>query len=126
MGYDLHIVRTREWNDAYKKPILKNEVDALIASDAELSWSKTDYLDMRDEGSGRVIRYWMIEWNKRSTFWWYRDQIQHKNPSEREQIKMIQMARALKAMVVGDEGERYELHKSFFGEWSVTTIPLPK
>ena len=115
MGYDLHIVRTREWSDAYKKPILKSDVDALISSDRELSWSKTDYLDMRDEASGRVIRYWMIEWNKRSTFWWYRDQIQHKNPNEREQIKMIQMAAALKAMVVGDDGERYELSRGFFG-----------
>jgi len=126
MGYDLHIVRTREWSDAYKKPIPKWEIDELIRSDKELSWSKTDYLDMRDEGSGRVVRYWMVEWNKGSTFWWYRDQIQHKNPDKREQIKMIQMAVALKAMVVGDDGERYELRTDFFGGRTVKTIPWPK
>lgn len=125
MGYDLHIVRTREWSDAYKKPIGKTEVDELIRSDKELSWSKTDYVEMRDQGSGRIVRYWMIEWKKRSIFWWYRDQIQITNPDEREQIKTIQMAATLKAMVVGDDGERYELRTGFFRAWTVKTIPWP-
>ena len=37
MGYDLHIVRTKDWTEAATAPITKQDVDALIAADSEVS-----------------------------------------------------------------------------------------
>jgi hypothetical protein len=125
LGYDWHIVRTREWAEASKKPITQNDADALIKADTELSWSKSDYIDMRDPKIGHTIRYSLIQWEKQSAFWWYRDQILCKDPNGPQQRKMIQMANALRAMVVGDEGERYELRKSLFDGEKIVVIPWP-
>lgn len=74
MSYDLHIVRTKDWLEASSAPITRQEVDALIADDPELAWSKEHYVDMSDN-SGTLTRYWMITWQGQPVFWWYRDQI---------------------------------------------------
>jgi len=124
MGYDLHVVRTREWSDASQKPILKSEVDVLISRDPELRWSQSDYLDMRNEKTGKATRYFLIEWKSQSGFWW--DQIFCKNPNDLQQKKLVQIAKILKAMVIGDEGERYEIVKGFFGGEKIVVIPWPK
>jgi hypothetical protein len=107
MAYDLHIVRTRDWTDAASAPITRQDVDALIAADSELEWSKADHVDMRDD-TGAVTRYWMINWRGQPCFWWYRDQIQCSGPNEAQQFKLTQMARALGAFAVGDDGETYD------------------
>jgi hypothetical protein len=99
-------VRTKNWLEASTAPITKSDVDALIAGDPELAWSTTDYVDMSDD-SGAVTRYWMITWRGQPCFWWYRDQIQCSGPDESQQSKLVQMARALRASVVGDDGEIY-------------------
>ena len=106
MAYDLHIVRTKDWLEASSAPITKRDVDNLIASDLDLAWSTTDYVDMSDD-TGAVTRYWMITWRGQPCFWWYRDQIQCSGPDEAQQSKLGQMARALNAFVVGDDGEIY-------------------
>jgi hypothetical protein len=108
MGYDLHIARTKDWTQAASAPITRHDVDALIAADAELVWSATDYVDMRD-AAGQVTRYWMIAWRGQPCFWWYRDQIQCSGPDEAQVSKLVQMARALNAYAVGDDGEIYPL-----------------
>lgn len=125
MGYDLHIVRTREWLDADADPILKQDVDALIEADAELSWSKSDYVELNNPSTGETIRFRSsaIEWNGMSQFWWYGNRISSKAPSDDQQKKMIKMARTLNAMVIGDEGERYDLRKRWFGREEVVVIP---
>lgn len=107
MAYDLHIVRTKNWLEASRAPITKSDVDALIARDPELGWSETDHVDMSDD-TGAVTRYWMITWRGQSSFWWYRDQIQCSDPDDAQQLKLGQMARALNAFVVGDDGEIYD------------------
>jgi hypothetical protein len=114
VSYDLHIVRTEDWLDAASAPIKIEEVDALISGDSELQWSTTDYVDMTDD-SGSVKRYWMITWRGKPCFWWYRDQIQCSGPDDAQKLKLVQMARALNAFAVGDDGERYELRRGFFG-----------
>ena len=114
MAYDLHIVRTANWLDASSAPITKDDLDTLIASDPELEWSTTDYVDMSDD-TGAVTRYWIITWHGEPCFWWYRDQIRCSGPDETQQLKIAQMARALKAFAVGDDGERYELQRGFLG-----------
>ena len=127
MGYDLHIVRTRQWVDADQRPITQDDVDTLIAADPELSWSKTDYLEATNPGTGDVIRITSrnqaIEWNGTSVFWWDRNGITCKNPHEREQMKMIRMANMLGAMVVGDEDELYTIRKRFFRRDLIVTEP---
>jgi len=108
MAYDLHIVRTEDWTEAANLPISKQDVDILIAGDSELAWSNTDFVDMKDE-AGILTRYFMITWQGQSCFWWYRDQIQCSGPDDAKQAKLVQMARSLKAYVVGDDGEIYPL-----------------
>jgi hypothetical protein len=110
MGYDLHIVRTKDWLEAATAPITKEEVDALVASDPDLAWSTTDHVDMSDE-SGAVTRYFMITWRGEPCFWWYRDQIQCSGPDDAQQSKLVQIARALNAYAVGDDGEVYPLEQ---------------
>jgi hypothetical protein len=107
MPYDLHIVRTDDWLDAAIDPITKEHVDALIALDPQLAWSTEDWVDMRDETTNQVIRYYMIHWNGKPTFWWYGDQITCSGPNEPDVMKMVEMAERLNANVFGDDGEAY-------------------
>jgi hypothetical protein len=106
MAYEVHVVRTRNWLDASCAPITKHDVDSLIAGDPELSWSTADYVDMGDE-TGTLTRYWMIAWRDQPCFWWYRDQITCSDPDDAQLSKLLHMAQALDALVVGDDGETY-------------------
>jgi hypothetical protein len=127
MGYDLHIVRTRQWVDADRHPITKADVDALIAADTELSWSTSDFFETTNPETGEAIRittrYYAIEWKGTITFWWDGKEIECKNPAESQQVKMIKMARVLRAMVVGDEDEIYTIRKRLFGPERIVTEP---
>lgn len=107
MAYDLHIVRTESWLDAARDPVTKEQVDALIAADPELAWSAEDWVDMRDGRGKKVTRYFMILWRGVPCFWWYRDEMRCAGPSEEQVGKMIAMAAALGANVVGDDGATY-------------------
>jgi len=106
MAYDLHVVRTQNWLEASSAPVTKQDVDALIAGDPELGWSTTDYVDMSDD-AGVATRYYMITWRGAPCFWWYRDEIRCADPDEAQQSKLVQMAQALDAFAVGDDGEIY-------------------
>ncbi|NIF85411.1 hypothetical protein F3J24_18040 [Comamonas sp. Tr-654] len=106
MAYDLHLVRTNDWLDAADVPVTKADVDALILSDAELSWS-ADYVDMQVDGE--VKRFHLIDWKGEPFFWWYQDQIKFNSPDQSALIKLVRMAETLNAVVVGDDGEHYAL-----------------
>jgi hypothetical protein len=121
MAYDLHVVRTKNWLESASVPITKPDVDALVASDPELEWSATDYVDMSDD-AGTVTRYYMIRWRGEPCFWWYRDQIQCAGPNDEQQLKLAQIARVLKGYAVGDDGERYELHKGLLGKEKLVVV----
>ena len=120
MGYDLHVVRTENWFDSETDPVTKAEVDHLILSDDSLAWSTADYVDMSDD-DGIVTRYYLICWNGQPTFWWYRSEITCKNPDESQVLKLLEIAKALGAMLVGDDCERYELGRSLFGRPKVVS-----
>jgi hypothetical protein len=62
MSYDIHIVRTDSWLDSAENPITKSQVDELIASDPQLTWSTDDWVDMSDD-DGQVTRHFFIIWN---------------------------------------------------------------
>ena len=110
MSYDLHIVRTHCWLDADEKPIAKSAVDTLIENDDELEWSATNWVDMVDDETGEVIRYFMIEWNGRACFWWHKNEITCSGPDEEQIRKLTELAEGLSAFVIGDDGEHYPPH----------------
>jgi hypothetical protein len=115
MGYVVHLVRTEQWFDSETDPVTKENVDKIVAADATLSWSESDYVEMTED-DGSVNRYYLINWNGEPVFWWYKSEIQCKNPNEAQLLKLVEMATALKAKVVGDDGERYECGKTIFGK----------
>ena len=125
MAYDLHIVHTKDWTEAASAPITKHDVDALIAADPELTWSTTNYVDMAD-GAGVTTRYYMIKWRGEPCFWWYRNQILCSGPDEAQVSKLVQMARALNAHAVGDDGELYPLEQSVTSPQQKPTPPPTK
>ena len=99
MSYDLHIVRTPSWLEAAESPITKEEIDGLVGADSELEWSTLDYIDMRNE-AGSVVRFPMIRWRG----------------------LLLQIARELKAQVVGDDGETYVLNRNWLGRERIETV----
>lgn len=121
MAYDLHLVRTNNWLDAADAPVTKADVDALILSDTELSWS-VDYIDMQVDGE--VKRFHLIDWKGEPFFWWYQDQIKFNSPDQNALIKLVRMAEMLNAVVVGDDGEHYTLVLLPNGDASVTSRQL--
>lgn len=123
MGYDVHIVRTENWLDANEMPITKSDVEALITSDAELSWSTTDYVDMSDDEDTFIARYFMICWNGNSCFWWYKNEVRCSMPEEEQIVKMVKMARLLNANVIGDDGEKYHIEQESSGKENLITLP---
>jgi hypothetical protein len=82
---------TKDWTQASQAPITKQQVDDLIASDPELKWSASDYVDMNDK-TGATTRYYMICWRGAPCFWWYRDKIECSSPDEPQQLKLTQIA----------------------------------
>jgi hypothetical protein len=124
MSYALHLTRTEDWTQAATAPITKPDVDALIAADPELAWSTTDHLDMKDE-TGAITRYFMITWRGKSFCWWNRNEIECSGPDDAQILKLVQMARALNAHAVGDDGELYPLEKNPVPS-SATTKPATK
>jgi|GEM_PF-1118003 hypothetical protein len=121
MSYDLHVVRTTDWIDAHTNPITKSDVEMLISSDPELSWSES-YIDMRVDDE--VTRFHLIEWKGSPVFWWYQSEIIFKSPDESALIKLIEIANSLNAYVVGDDGESYRLTKDESGILSVEVFQL--
>lgn len=124
MSYSLHIVRTPDWMDAAKLPIVRREVANLVEADPELSWSTSEYVDLRDK-NGTVFRLPYIKWRGTSCFLWRLNQILCRNPDDAQTAKMIRIAEALEAMVIGDHGERYTLRRTLFGRGRVETV-LPE
>ena len=120
MAYDLHVVRTADWLDASTNPISKDEIDHLITTDSTLAWSNQDFVDMKSDGE--TVRYCMIEWNGVSCFWWYHDQIVCSGADEAQIGKLLSIAAALSASVLGDDGEKYELRKTLFGSEKIVTV----
>ena len=109
MGYDLHIVRTRSWLDAQRVPITNADVDTLITRDADYAWSTSDVLDIRDHETGEERRQWSLEWRGEFLAWWDRGELSSKSPDEVQALRLLRLADALGAMVVGDDDELYRV-----------------
>lgn len=103
---EVHIVRTERWQDAAKHPITKAHIEAVLAKDASLSWS-TDNRIVASRDAGRVKQSIAIAWNGHACFWWNQNKIACTNPDPEQLAKMIEIAIALDANVIGDAGEEY-------------------
>ncbi|HEV7281721.1 MAG TPA: hypothetical protein VGN57_16080 [Pirellulaceae bacterium] len=117
MGYDVHIARTEDWTESESRPIPLDEWFAYISADPEMRHdgqavvSLRDGYEMRYESQGLAV--WTAYSQPRAAddlVWFaYGDGcIVVKNPDHEILGKMLRIAAALNAFVVGDDGELYD------------------
>jgi len=99
MGYDLHITRREEWSAAGDDISAEEWLD-YVRSDPELSlWLENGPHVARWSGKCQHPDPWLD---------WHSGNIYTKNPDAALISKMVQIAHALSAQVVGDDGEIYQ------------------
>jgi hypothetical protein len=114
MGYEIHIVKTKDWFHADSNPITKAEIDKIITVDKDLSFSQTDYVEFIDQNNG-TVRSYAILWKNTPFLYWNGNEIVCKSANEEQIVKLIEISDLLQAFVIGDDGERYKVQKTFFG-----------
>jgi len=105
MGYDLHITRKENWWDRVGPAISLDEWAAYVESDPDL---KQDW-----ENSGREnVRF--VTHPAQCPIWWRGDlgEIYTKNPDTLVVTKLVEIAKALAARVIGDDDEIYGVDPS--------------
>ena len=115
MGYDIHITRRASWWDENGPVITQEEWETYIAADPELrldgyiEGATTSGATLRMEDPG--IAVWTTHPRLEEHGGWISldedGNIVVKNPDEAFLRKMWQIAQALGARVIGDEGETY-------------------
>jgi hypothetical protein len=102
-GYDVHITRSADWTESEKVPIKLEEWMKYVRSDHEFKLIEPKDANARGDAS------WTDPDGKREVHFSYsKGEIFVKDPDERIIAKMKQIARKLKARVVGDDGEDYK------------------
>jgi hypothetical protein len=104
--YDVHIVRTVSWMNAADDPITKVHLDGLMDADPELAWSPDAWASLNEDAE-KNDRYFSILWKGQPCFWWYRNEIRCAGPGDQQLAKMVDIAIALDANVIGDDGREY-------------------
>lgn len=103
MGYDLHITRKDEWFDEHGEEIELDEWLAVVEADPRLEahseMAAADPSAVVWKGDDGNIRMW---------FWMSEGNIVGKNPKPEAIAKMHEIAVALDAKLIGDEGEHYD------------------
>jgi len=99
MGYDLHVTRKDYWSDEDGPSISLDEWMAYVASDPDL---KPDWENPGPENVRFVTHpgQWPLWWSNIG-------EIYTKNPDRLVVAKLVQIASALGARVVGDDDEVY-------------------
>jgi hypothetical protein len=105
MGYDLHITRKEFWYEEDGDTISLEEWQRYVAMDPEV---ESDPENPGDEN------YVLASHPERWPLWWRADigEIYTKNPDDEVIVKLVQIARALNAHVVGDNDEIYGIDTS--------------
>ena len=115
MGYDIHITRADDWTESRTSPITLNEWTNYITSDPEMRLDNLAELNIE----GSVVFYeneGLAVWTAYSghgvdgNMAWFdysEGRVVVKNPDEEIVGKMKQIAEALNARVIGEEGEMY-------------------
>lgn len=116
MGYEFHITRAADWADSESSPILLDEWKAYVSSDPEF---RLDGFAQSNAPRGSAFRYeneglavWTaysrhVENECMAWFDFRRGRIVVKNADDEVRKKMKRIANALRAKVLGDEGEEY-------------------
>lgn len=115
MGYDVHITLADDWGDSSNTPIALDRWLQYVESDPDMrldgyAEASTPDGTLRYENEGLAV--WTTfsghDVNGNRAWFDYRDgRIVVKNPDDEILTKMISIANALGANVIGDEGERY-------------------
>ena len=113
MGYELHVTRAKNWTDSEARPITEAEWRAHVATDLELEVTGIAEVTTPE---GELLRYenpGLARWrgHPRGEEVWFdlrHGRVVVKNPDELTIVKMVSVARALGAWVVGDDGETYD------------------
>lgn len=116
MGYDVHIARAAHWVDAETTPITLPEWLQYVEGDSEM---RLEGVAVGRVKGKRAVAYqstglavWVAyskhdEKGNMAWFDWYNGTVVVKNPDAEIREKMKQIATALGAVVVGDDGEHY-------------------
>ena len=99
MGYDLHITRKEFWSDEDGPVITLEEWSAYVASDPSIQ---------SDPDNPGIKNYVVASATDRWPLWWDPSgELLTKNPDDAAIAKLVQIARALQARVLGDDEEIY-------------------
>ncbi len=99
MGYGLHITRKKDWADPNGPQISSDEWLAYIATDPQLQ--------LDPNFRGHAVRLLVESEHMEPLLEWFHGDIYTKNPDEPIVKKMLEIAKALRARVQGDDGEFY-------------------
>ncbi|HUM53411.1 MAG TPA: hypothetical protein PK431_16430 [Chitinophagales bacterium] len=125
MGYSLYITRKEHWADDNSPhlDISLNEWLEYVNNDKELTLNPTAYRYTKKDSNEEVYALGFADWtgNKDVEGAWfdYSDGIiDSKNPEPETINKMKQIAIALNAKLMGDDGETYDLYSDkVFRDW---------
>lgn len=101
MGYDFHITRKEHWADEEGPHISLNEWIAYAGNDAEV----------KPDSDNPGVENWIVTTHDSACpVWWDETgEVVAKNPGQSMVEKMIAIANALGARVLGDDGEVYSV-----------------
>jgi hypothetical protein len=110
MGYNVYITRAEHWLSRKEHPISEVDWQALLHSDTTLVTSDTDHYTRRTK-DGTQERFPLVLWTAhpdQPPFLFMDGAVHIKSPDDETVQKMVEMARILKARVIGEEGEFYD------------------
>jgi hypothetical protein len=113
MAYDIHLIKSTNWSDTRLQPVTPYDLDVLFERDTELAWSMHDTYEMHDDFD-RMTRCFVITWRDEPCFHYFNGEIVCPDANTRHIRKMLDMATAIDAAVIGDDGERYKPRKVLF------------
>ncbi|MBN3866926.1 hypothetical protein [Gluconobacter kondonii] len=129
MGYDLEITRNPLWSGRPGKPLLLEEWFDVIQKDDELQFAVSSQPEKYPTCNAEWLNHPDPSKKPENTlFCWTGDAISCKYPDEQQMAKMVRISRRLKAVVVGDSGERYDLDpngKVVVNDEAAPELPLP-
>ena|SRR5688572_28549165 len=98
MGYDIHLTRREYWSDDGDPEISLAQWIDYVARDPEIT------PDAEDPDPENFI---VTVGGENCPLWWDEGELKTKNPPERVIIKLVEVANALGARVLGDDDEIY-------------------
>lgn len=104
MGYDLHITRKEFWSDEHGPEITLEEWCEYVRRDPDV---------VPDPDNPAPENYVLASHPEKWPLWWHRaGEITAKNPDDTVIAKLVDIARALNARVLGDDDEIYGVDRS--------------